>query len=437
MKRKTWLLLPLSLALLGACSKGTTTPTDLVIASGSMASWTMESTANYYYNIKKESFATDSYAGQANDLLYQQVKITPPCELVAPTTNPTRENYTFTGWYEDSECTTLWDFANTKATTSVFLYAGWARSGEGEYVEPAYTPKEVIDDTLTTNLVLNGILNVAPTYGVVYLTKGGMLRLENKPSDVTFALNYSKKSGTSIKSAVYDAVGKKITVVSQNGSSEETDTIGVELTTANLTLSNTTYEAKAAAYEQAGKDSENYHIMLAGSSSIEFWTSYAHDLDPIVAYSHGIGGTVATDWSSVLLDRLIVPYCPKAIVYYVGVNDIVNAKNDAQTVAANVEKLLDDTHSKLPNTHVFFVYVNLLPGYYLSYEETITATNTALASYINGKDWIEGVDAGKVLLKATGHADAGYFRLDNLHMSEYGYVLWAAEIRKALKAWLG
>jgi hypothetical protein len=40
-------------------------------------------------------------------------------------------------------------------------------------------------------------------------------------------------------------------------------------------------------------------------------------------------------------------------------------------------------------------------------------------------------------LKATGHADAGYFRLDNLHMSEYGYVLWAAEIRKALKAWLG
>lgn len=437
MRKGVRLLMPLSLILLSACSSGAQTPTGLVIATGSIPTWTMEASANYYYNIKKESFAIDSYAGQANDMLYQQVKITPPCQLVAPATNPTRENYTFTGWFTNSECTALWDFANAKAETSVFLYAGWARTGEGDYAEPAYTPPENIDDTLENNLSLNGVLNVAPTYGVVYLTKGGMLRLEKDPSNVIFALNYTQKKGTSIKSAVYDANAKTITVVSLNGAKEETDSIGVELTSANLALSNTTYESKAAAYEQAGATSENYHIMLAGSSSIEFWDSYAHDLAPIVAYNHGIGGTVATDWSSVLLDRLVVPYCPKAIVYYVGVNDIVNANNDAKTVAANVEKLLDDTHAKLPYAHVFFVYVNLLPGYYLSYEKTIADTNTALASYIKEKDWVEGVDAGKALLKATGHADAGYFRLDNLHMSEYGYVLWAGEIKKALKAWLG
>ena len=137
------------------------------------------------------------------------------------------------------------------------------------------------------------------------------------------------------------------------------------------------------------------------------------------------------------MDRLIVPYCPKAIVYYVGVNDIVNSGNDSATVITNVEKLLDDTHSKLPNAHIFYVYVNLLPGYFLGYTDTIKAVNAGLSTYIESRSWVEGVDAGKALLKSTGVADAGYFRLDNLHLSEYGYVVWSSVIKKALKAWLG
>ena len=103
----------------------------------------------------------------------------------------------------------------------------------------------------------------------------------------------------------------------------------------------------------------------------------------------------------------------------------------------NVQKLLNDTHAKLPNTHIFYVYVNLLAGYYLSFDPTIQAVNDGMKSFIEGKDWVEGVEAGKVLLKSTGVADLAYFRLDNLHMSEYGYVLWGAEIKKALKAWMG
>jgi uncharacterized repeat protein (TIGR02543 family) len=41
-----------------------------------------------------------------------------------PGTEPTKEGYTFTGWYTDESLTTLWNFDNP-VTESMTLYAGW------------------------------------------------------------------------------------------------------------------------------------------------------------------------------------------------------------------------------------------------------------------------------------------------------------------------
>jgi len=434
--KKTFIL-PLALAgVLLLCGCSTEATNGLIIASGSMATWDSETTANYYLNYSKASYVVDGTAGVTNELLYLQNKITPPTLLSAPE-DPVRTGYEFRGWFTDKECTSAWDFDSSIAESSVFLYAGWTLTGEDGYTEPVYNPIVTIDDTMEDNFKITGILNVAPLYGICYLTAGGLLRLSNSPSDVVFALNYAKKTGVEIKSAVYASAQSKITVVSVKDGNEETDEIGVKLTTANLALANSTYEAKAVAYEAAGAAKENYHVMLAGSSSIEFWETYAKDLDPIVTYSHGIGGTTSDQWTASLLDRLIVPYCPKAIVYYVGINDLVNSGDSVDKIVQNVEQLLSSTHTKLPTAHVFYVYLNVLPGYFLSYDENIRTINSTLASFIAGKDWVEGVDAGAALMKENGDPDAGYYRLDNLHMSYYGYVLWAAEIRKALEAWLG
>ena len=42
-----------------------------------------------------------------------------------PTNNPTREDFTFTGWYADINGTQLWDFGNNKITQDVTIFAGW------------------------------------------------------------------------------------------------------------------------------------------------------------------------------------------------------------------------------------------------------------------------------------------------------------------------
>jgi uncharacterized repeat protein (TIGR02543 family) len=45
--------------------------------------------------------------------------------LVAEPTAPTKEGFSFAGWYSDEECTIAWDFENDTVTKSTTLYAKW------------------------------------------------------------------------------------------------------------------------------------------------------------------------------------------------------------------------------------------------------------------------------------------------------------------------
>ena len=47
-----------------------------------------------------------------------------PLEVPEP---PTREGYTFTGWYTDSACFELWDVENQTIEMDLTLYAGWEK----------------------------------------------------------------------------------------------------------------------------------------------------------------------------------------------------------------------------------------------------------------------------------------------------------------------
>jgi uncharacterized repeat protein (TIGR02543 family) len=46
-------------------------------------------------------------------------------DLVEVEETPTREGYTFTGWYRDANLTLPWDLENDTVTEPMTLYAGW------------------------------------------------------------------------------------------------------------------------------------------------------------------------------------------------------------------------------------------------------------------------------------------------------------------------
>ncbi|MCF0107553.1 MAG: hypothetical protein HUJ59_00870, partial [Bacilli bacterium] len=141
-------------------------------------------------------------------------------------------------------------------------------------------------------------------------------------------------------------------------------------------------------------------------------------------------------WTDKLFERLVLPYAPKCVTYYVGVNNIINSGDDGVSCGNKVKALLDKTHAYLPNAKVFYVLINKLPGY-ANKTEDFNKCNNIVIEYCNNNAFADVIDAGAPLLKPNGNPNAAYFRTDGLHMSLYGYTLWGNEVKKALIDWLG
>ena len=83
--------------------------------------------------------------------------------LSEPEVEPVRENYTFGGWYTDSECSddSKVDFSNTKVTGNTTLYAKWIYSAKwtvtfNDYLDGDIETQEVKDGELATKPDYNG-----------------------------------------------------------------------------------------------------------------------------------------------------------------------------------------------------------------------------------------------------------------------------------------
>ena len=49
-------------------------------------------------------------------------------DLVETPVPPTREGYTFQGWYKDAACDLLWNMETDTVETDMTLYAGWQKN---------------------------------------------------------------------------------------------------------------------------------------------------------------------------------------------------------------------------------------------------------------------------------------------------------------------
>ena len=49
-------------------------------------------------------------------------------ELLEEPEDPSREGYTFTGWYKDPACDILWDVETDTVESDMNLYAGWEKN---------------------------------------------------------------------------------------------------------------------------------------------------------------------------------------------------------------------------------------------------------------------------------------------------------------------
>ena len=255
---------------------------------------------------------------------------------------------------------------------------------------------------------VTGILNKALKNNdtEVDLTTAGINRMKKHSDDVRFAVNYEHREGVYISSATFDEETMNIHLVFPSGEmdihvNDITDSLNIKtLFPAQAYIDG--YETKAKNYESREFElDENYHIALMGSSSMENWDTSTEDMAPIKTFNHGIGGTTVENWTDALLERLVIPYSPKAVVYYVGVNNIIN-QNDSGLICGNkLNALFDKTHAFLPDAKIFYILINKLP-YYPHCQDDFDTANRMAREYEAAHEYLTCIDAGQDLLKENG-----------------------------------
>ena len=380
---------------------------------------------DYFNNYLREEFTlSNGTKGKGNNLLYKSVEAKSGSLLEKPT-DPERARYEFQGWYLEEECKTVWNFESDKVHSNLRLFAKWGIAQEDEGSEPAYNPPStVLPESASTSYELDSIMYFKVENNTVKLPLAALSKLEANKTNILPLVEYRVKASKTI-TATYD--NNKITI-NCDGNNR---TITVIDDSMNLKMDNSNYETKAKKYEANALEEESYHVMLAGSSSIEFWESSKEDLEPIVSYNHGIGGTTIEEWDTKLNQRLVFPYKPKMVVYYVGINNVINSKQDATTIWNNLKNFFDHTHAALPSTKVQYIMMNLIPGF-KTYFDIINSVNANVVEYQKSNTWLTLINPGTALLKENGEPNAAYFRTDGLHLSHYGYVVWGGIIKQSI-----
>ncbi len=83
-------------------------------------------------------------------------------EFLQRPTAPTRDGYTFTGWYRDEACTNAWNFEVDKVEGNATLYGGWSKNPIIEVTEYTITFQPNNGTSVTTTTVIEGELIPRP-----------------------------------------------------------------------------------------------------------------------------------------------------------------------------------------------------------------------------------------------------------------------------------
>ncbi len=169
-------------------------------------------------------------------------------------------------------------------------------------------------------------------------------------------------------------------------------------------------------------------VLFVGSSSIVKWKdTLAADMVPIPVINRGFGGS-HIEHVNRWFDDIVVPYKPRAIVFYAGENDI-DAGKSVDRVVADFDAFMMRKTKTLGTTPVYFI--SLKPSKLRVAQLPLqTQVNDAIRARAAERSDLRYIDVVGPML-ANGKPKE-IFGPDGLHMNREGYVIWARILRAAL-----
>lgn len=174
-------------------------------------------------------------------------------------------------------------------------------------------------------------------------------------------------------------------------------------------------------------------VIFIGSSSIRLWHSLAEDMAPIPTIQQGFGGAIMND-AVHYSDRLIAPYPARAVVIFVGSNDINNSDQPMQQVPviiSGLTQLLNNIDESHPDAQVYYLAITPTPYSWHKWD-AVQAANAAAAALLETRDNAHYIETAQLFLDDEGEPIKKLYAFDGLHLSDKGYLLWTATLKPLL-----
>ena len=134
------------------------------------------------------------------------------------------------------------------------------------------------------------------------------------------------------------------------------------------------------------------------------------------------------------MDKIVLPYKPRIIVYYCGSND-VDAGASAAEISANFKAFVNKVAAQLPETRIFYVSINKAPEKKALWN-VVDEANSLIRDYTVHNKQLGFIDVNPVLFDASGKPRLELYRDDLLHFHPPAYVEFTKIVRPVIeKAW--
>ncbi|MEP5763243.1 MAG: GDSL-type esterase/lipase family protein [Halieaceae bacterium] len=177
-------------------------------------------------------------------------------------------------------------------------------------------------------------------------------------------------------------------------------------------------------------------VLFVGSSSIRMWDTLAADMAPLPVIQRGFGGARMGDVRH-YADRIVLPYQARAVVFFVGSNDINVAASPAEAMAAvpiiatGFQSLVNRILRERPSTTIFWIDITATPSAWDNMR-AIDEANREVLKICNSRSRVHCVHTRDAFINGEGKPDDSLFILDGLHLNEAGYALWTSMIKPRL-----
>ena len=170
-------------------------------------------------------------------------------------------------------------------------------------------------------------------------------------------------------------------------------------------------------------------VIFYGSSSIRKWKTMQEDLPDIEVLNHGFGGSTSLD-CLYYANRMIVPFEPRAIVFYAGTNDGPKGRSARQIYKTTID-FFKYVHYELPETKIYYIEQFRQPDRE-AYWPVMDKLNEKVKKYCKDDPLVTFIKTSDVLYDEYGYSIPGYVLDDGLHFTEAGYEAWTSAIKPVL-----